>query len=86
MTRRISLVAVCCSRASVSSRFRALELREQPHVLDRDDRLVGERLEERDLLGREGLDLGPAIEMTPIGVPSRSSGVASIVRVTDPAA
>ena len=44
ITRRISLVAVCCSSASVSSRFRVLELREQPHVLDGDDRLVGEGL------------------------------------------
>src|SRR5262249_46166781 len=31
----------------------ALELREQPHVLDRDDSLVGEGLKERDLLGVE---------------------------------
>ena len=45
MTRRISLVAVCCSRASVSSRFRASSSCEQPHVLDRDHRLVGEGLE-----------------------------------------
>ena len=42
MTRRISLVAVCCSSASVSSRFRASQLLEQPDVLDGDDRLVGE--------------------------------------------
>ena len=39
-----------------------LELREQPHVLDGDHRLVGERLEERDLLGREGMDLGPTMD------------------------
>ena len=58
MTRRISLVAVCCSSASVSSRFRASELREQPHVLDRDHRLVGEGLEQLDLLVGEGTDLG----------------------------
>ena len=50
MTRRISLVAVCCSSASVSSRLLVLQLGEQPHVLDRDDRLVGEGLEERDLV------------------------------------
>jgi hypothetical protein len=30
-----------------------LQLRKQPHVFDRDDRLVRERLEQRDLLGRE---------------------------------
>ena len=50
MTRRISAVAVCCSSASVSSRFRASSSVEQPHVLDRDHRLVGEGLEQRDLL------------------------------------
>ena len=54
MTRRISLVAVCCSRASVSARLRASELLEQPHVLDRDDRLLGEGLEQLDLLVGEG--------------------------------
>ena len=55
-------MAVCCSSDSVSSRFRALELREQAHVLDRDDRLVGERLEEGDLLGRERMDLGSSTD------------------------
>ena len=34
---------------------RLLRLVEQPHILDGDDRLVGERLQERDLLGREGI-------------------------------
>ena len=48
ITRRISLVAVCCSSASVRS-IACLELIEQAHVLDRDHRLVGERLEQRDL-------------------------------------
>ena len=52
MTRRISLVAVCCSSASVRSRLRASQLLEQPHVLDGDDGLVGEGLEQRDLLVR----------------------------------
>ena len=53
MTRRISLVAVCCSSASVRSRLRAVQLLEQPHVLDRDHRLVGKGLEQRDLRRRE---------------------------------
>ena len=35
---------------------------EQAHVLDRDHRLVSEGLEQRDLLGRERLDLGPPID------------------------
>ncbi len=43
ITRRISLVAV-------RSRFTSLQLVEQPHVLDRDHRLVGEGLEQRDLV------------------------------------
>ncbi|HTO90073.1 MAG TPA: hypothetical protein VMJ70_02980, partial [Candidatus Sulfotelmatobacter sp.] len=37
-----------------------LELVEQPHVLDRDHRLVGEDLEQRDLLLGERADFGPA--------------------------
>ena len=74
---KTSLVAVCCSSASVRSRFRASSSREQPHVLDGDDGLVGEGLEERDLLGGEGTGLGsPTTEMTPRASPSRSSGVA----------
>ena len=52
ITRRISLVAVCCSSASVSSRLRA-ELGEQAHVLDGDDRLVGEGLAGARLVCRE---------------------------------
>ena len=50
ITRRISLVAVCCSSASVSSRFRACSSVEQAHVLDGDDGLVGEGLQQLDLL------------------------------------
>ena len=50
MTWRISLVAVCRARAPVSSLVARLQLLEEPHVLDRDDRLVGEGLEQRDLL------------------------------------
>jgi hypothetical protein len=36
-----------------------LELREQPHVLDRDGRLVGEGRDQLDVLVREGPDLIP---------------------------
>ena len=36
-----------------------LELLEQPHVLDGDHGLGGERLRQLDLLGREGFDLAP---------------------------
>ncbi len=60
MTRRISAVAVCCSSDSVSSAFRALQLLEQPHVLDGDDGLRGKGLQEADLTVREGTYL-PAV-------------------------
>ena len=75
ITRRISAVAVCCSSASVSSRLRASELREQPHVLDRDHRLVGEGLEQLDLLvARTARPRPRRRRSTPIGAPSRSIG------------
>ena len=50
MTRRISLVAVCVSSAVGQVAVARLQLLEQPHVLDGDHGLVGEGLEERDLL------------------------------------
>ena len=56
MTRRISLVAVCCSKASVVPV--APEFLEQPHVLDGDHRLIGEGLEQGDLPLGEGPNLG----------------------------
>ena len=51
--RRISAVAVCRSSAS-------LRLVEQAHVLDRDHRLVGEGLQQRDLLVARRARLGRA--------------------------
>ena len=61
----------------VSSAVRASQLLEQPHVLDGDHRLVGEGLEQRDLLvgERPGLVRGRR-RSTPIGLPSRSIGTA----------
>ena len=53
-----------------------LELLEQAHVLDGDHRLVGEGLQERDLLVGERPDLARRIAMTPMRAPSRSSGIA----------
>ena len=50
MTLSTSAVAVCCSSASLSSRVRCLHLVEQPRVLDRDHRLVGEGGDQLDLL------------------------------------
>ena len=51
MTPRISLVAVCCSNDF-------LEFLKQPHVLDGDNRLVGEGFEKLDLRRGKGTHLG----------------------------
>jgi hypothetical protein len=48
-------VAVCCSSASVSSRALLLGF-EQPHVLDGDHRLVGESLQQLNVLVGERRD------------------------------
>jgi hypothetical protein len=53
MMPRISPVAVCCASASVSSRS-GLQLREEPHVLDGDHRLVGEGLSSATCLALKG--------------------------------
>ena len=49
MTLSTSAVAVCCCSASLELRGARLHLLEQPHVLDGDDRLVGEGLDQLDL-------------------------------------
>jgi hypothetical protein len=36
-----------------------LQLLEQPHILDRDDSLVGEGLQQSDVALAEGTDFGP---------------------------
>ena len=69
ITRRISLVAVCCSSDVGQLAVARLELLEQPHVLDRDDRLVGEGLEERDLRVGERPGSARATTIAPIGLP-----------------
>ena len=51
-----------------------LHLVEQPHVLDRDHRLVGEGRDQLDLLVGERPHRCARMTMTPISVPSRSSG------------
>ena len=55
MTLSTSAVAVCCCSDSRSSSRARLHLVEQPHVLDRDHRLVGEGLDQLDLLSVNGL-------------------------------
>ena len=72
MTLSTSAVAVCCCSDSLRSSRARLHLVEQPHVLDRDHRLVGEGREQLDLLVGERLNLGAGqMTITPIGVPSR---------------
>ena len=54
-----------------------IQFLEQPHVLDGDHGLVGEGFEKRDLLFEKGIGLPfRRIESAPIGIPSRSNGVA----------
>ena len=60
ITPKISLVAVCCSSASVSSRLRACCSLNKPCVLNRDHRLIGEGFEQLDLPVRERTDLSSA--------------------------
>ena len=81
MTLSTSAVAVCCSSASASSSVRCLLGLEQPHVLDRDHRLVGEGFDQFDLLRRvNGFTTGRVSVNTPIGTPSLSNGTPRLVR------
>ena len=57
-----------------------LQLLEQPHVLDRDHCLVGEGLDELDLLVGEWPHLPCGRGMTPIGLPRACKGTPSTVR------
>ena len=61
-------------------RVALLDFFEQPHVLDGDHRLIGEGFEERDLFIEKGRTSVRRIRMAPIAIPSRSSGVARMVR------
>ena len=64
---------------------RFLRLVEQPHVLDRDHRLGGERFEELDLFIGERRTSSRRMRITPIAVSSRSSGTARKDRSRDTA-
>ena len=59
MTLRTSEVAVCCSSDS-ATRGTLLQFVEEPRVLDRDDRLLGEGLYQLDLL------IGKTPELFPV--------------------
>ena len=79
MTWRTSEVAVCCSSDSEFARALLLRL-EQPSVLDRDYRLVGEGLASSISLALNGFTSGRARPITPMSVPSRINGTPSKVR------
>ena len=73
ITRRMSLVAVCCLE-------RLLRLSEQADVLDGDDGLIGERLEKADLpVGKETTSVRRRL-IVPIATPSRIKGTLRFVR------
>ena len=59
---------------------RLLGLVEQARVLDRDHRLVGEGLQQRDLVSANGRGSARATPIVPMAAPSRISGVASRLR------
>ena len=52
----------------------------EPHVLDRDHDVVGERLDQPDLASPNGRTWLRATAMAPIGTPSRNIGTPSAVR------
>ena len=56
MTLSTSDVAVCCSNDSASSRVRWLDGIEQPDILDRDHRLVGEGCHQFNFVVHKGFD------------------------------
>ena len=57
-----------------------VEFFEQAHVLDGDHGLIGEGLEQFDLLSEKGRTSRRRIRIAPMAIPSRSNGVASTVR------
>ncbi len=62
-------------------RITLLQFFEQPHVLNGDDRLVGEGFKQCDLLIRKGRTSVRRMTMTPIGWSSRIRGAARTVRM-----
>ena len=76
MTRRISLVAVCCSSASVRSRLRASSSVNRRTFSIAIDRLVGEGLEQRDLVSGNSPGSRRYRMIAPRRLRPRSSGTA----------
>ena len=78
MTRRISLGRRLLLQRLGEVGVPGLQLREQPRVLDGDDRLVGEGLEQRDLaVGERAGPRARQTMMAPSSSPSRSIGTPS---------
>jgi hypothetical protein len=77
MTARMSLVAVRCSSDSESAGVALAQRREQAHVLDRDDGLVGERLQSATCDAGKSPGSGRPRLMAPMGSPSCINGTAS---------
>ena len=84
-SKLIRLHQAVLSGAQIVQRFcqfpcAGLNLVEQPSVFDRDDRLVGERLHELDLLVNERMDLLARQREHSNRLAARNSGTASRVR------
>jgi hypothetical protein len=84
MTRRISAVAVCCSRASVSSRFRASSSVNRRTFSIAITAWSANVFASAICFSVKGCTSVRRIQMRPIGTPSRNSGVASTVRKGTP--
>jgi hypothetical protein len=68
LTARPTSPSAFSSRPSARARRPRLQLLEQAHVFNGDHRLVGERLEQLDLLVRERSDFHPADHDRPDGL------------------
>ena len=67
MILRTSPTAVCCCRDSLRSLVRCLNFVEQPHILDGDHGLVGEGLQQLNVMVGERARLARVTLMMPIG-------------------
>ena len=85
MTRRISAVAVCCSRASVSSRFRASSSVNSRTFSIAITAWAAKVFASAICLSEKGRTSVRRMAMTPMGTPSRRSGVASRSECGQPA-
>ena len=81
ITRSTSLIALCCLQRFAQVLCALTQLVEQARVLDCDGGLIGERLEQRDVLVLERTHLRAADQDRASALPSRSSGTPSTVRV-----